>query len=87
MIAKLGDRRAQNEDIQGGTDMARDLSNAPWHKSSRSSGNGNCVEVADLGDAVAVRDTKDRSGPVLVFTPAEWDAFVAGAKGGEFDRA
>ncbi|HEY2668875.1 MAG TPA: DUF397 domain-containing protein [Rugosimonospora sp.] len=66
---------------------AKDLTRAAWHKSSRSSGNGNCVEVAILGDAVAVRDTKDRSGPVLVFTPAEWDAFVAGAKDGEFDLA
>jgi hypothetical protein len=66
---------------------AMDLTRAAWHKSSRSSGNGNCVEVAILDDAVAVRDTKDRSGPVLVFTPAEWNAFVAGAKGGEFDLA
>lgn len=66
---------------------AMDLSRAAWHKSSRSSGNGNCVEVAILDDAVAVRDTKDRSGPVLVFTPAEWSAFVAGAKDGEFDPA
>jgi hypothetical protein len=66
---------------------AMDLTRAAWHKSTRSSGNGNCVEVAMLDDAVAVRDTKDRSGPVLVFTPAEWGAFVAGAKDGEFDLA
>ncbi|GIH12387.1 DUF397 domain-containing protein [Rugosimonospora africana] len=66
---------------------AMDLTRAAWHKSSRSSGNGNCVEVAILDDTVAVRDTKDRSGPVLVFTPAEWSAFVAGAKDGEFDLA
>jgi hypothetical protein len=64
---------------------ALDLTRAAWHKSTRSSGNGNCVEVAVLDRAVAVRDTKDRSGPVLVFTPAEWGAFVAGAKNGEFD--
>ncbi len=66
---------------------AMDLTRAAWHKSSRSSGNGNCVEVAILDDAVAVRDTKDRSGPVLVFTPAEWSAFVTGAKDGDFDLA
>ena len=64
-----------------------DLTRAAWHKSSRSSGNGNCVEVAVVDEAVAVRDTKDRSGPMLVFTPAEWRAFVAGAKAGEFDLA
>jgi hypothetical protein len=64
-----------------------DLNRAAWHKSSRSSGNGNCVEVAVVDEAVAVRDTKDRSGPMLVFTPAEWRAFVAGAKAGEFDLA
>lgn len=66
---------------------ALNLIGAAWHKSSRSSGNGNCVEVAVIEDAIAVRDSKDRSGPVLVFTPAEWDAFVAGAKDGEFDLA
>jgi hypothetical protein len=66
--------------------VAHDLINAVWRKSSRSGGQGNCVEVAVLGDgAVAVRDSKDPSGAVLVFTPAEWDAFIGGAKDGEFD--
>ena len=64
-----------------------DLTRAAWQKSSRSSGNGNCVEVAVVDEVVAVRDTKDRSGPMLFFTASEWQAFVAGAKAGEFDLA
>lgn len=44
---------------------------------------GNCVEVAGLGPAVAVRDSKDADGPVLEFTSGQWRAFVSGVKAGE----
>jgi hypothetical protein len=62
---------------------------ASWYKSSASGYNGNCVEIANLRDGcVAVRDTKDRaSGPALIFTRPEWDAFLTGAKNGEFDSS
>lgn len=61
-----------------------DLSNVAWRKSSYSGANGNCVEVAYVSDGVAMRDSKDREGPALVFTPQEWDAFVAGVIDGQF---
>ena len=59
-----------------------------WRKSSHSNGNGgnNCVEVAFLDSDVAVRDSKNPDGPDLLFTSVQWATFVAGAKGGQFDR-
>ncbi|WP_280186790.1 MULTISPECIES: DUF397 domain-containing protein [Nocardia] len=62
--------------------------NVQWRKSSRSNGQGQCVEVAFFDDgAIGVRDSKDQAGPVLRFTPAEWDAFVGGVNLGEFKRS
>ncbi|WP_434741078.1 DUF397 domain-containing protein [Micromonospora sp. SH-82] len=52
------------------------LATAQWFTSSRSANNGDCVECAYLPDLVAVRDSKDRSGPSLIFTPRQWAAFV-----------
>jgi len=57
-----------------------DLTKAQWRKSSRSSGNGACVEVADLHEAVAVRDSKDPDGPRLTFNRQAWTAFVERTK-------
>ncbi|MFC9440996.1 DUF397 domain-containing protein [Nocardia sp. NPDC057030] len=68
--------------------MNVDLTNARWFKSTRSSGTKDCVEVAHLdGGMVGVRDSKNPTGPALVFTPGEWDAFTAGVTDGEFNRS
>lgn len=49
-----------------------------WFKSSHSQALGGVVEVAWLADgAVGVRDSKHSTGPTLVFTPTDWDAFTA----------
>lgn len=62
-----------------------DLSDAAWRKSTHS-GTSNCVEVAFCADGrVAVRDSKNRWGAVLMFTAGEWEAFLGGVRGGEFD--
>ncbi|HEY0530967.1 MAG TPA: DUF397 domain-containing protein [Actinoplanes sp.] len=63
-----------------------DLTGALWHKSTRSGGNGgDCVEVAvNLPGIVGVRDSKDPAAGTLVFTPAEWAAFLDGVRAGEF---
>jgi hypothetical protein len=65
---------------------ARDLRRAEWRTSTYSANGSTCVEVArNLPGIVAVRDSKNRGGPALAFTPAEWDAFTARVRGGEFD--
>jgi hypothetical protein len=58
-----------------------------WHKANLSGDDGACVEVAtEPGGWTAVRDSTDRQGPVLMFTPKEWTAFLDGARKGEFDQ-
>jgi hypothetical protein len=66
---------------------ASDLPAATWRKSRRSGPQGgNCVEIAHLPDGqVAIRNSRHPAGPALLFTPAEWSAFITGAKDGEFD--
>jgi hypothetical protein len=73
-------------DVHNGMN-ASDIVNVTWTKSARSGPTGgNCVEVAFLpGGDVAMRNSYHPDGPALIFTPGEWDAFVGGARDGEFD--
>ncbi|MFJ9629005.1 DUF397 domain-containing protein [Streptomyces sp. NPDC101175] len=58
----------------------------PFVKSSASGQQDNCVEVAPLSDGGrAVRDSKDKTGPILQFTPTKWAAFVVGVKASGFE--
>ncbi|MFF5985567.1 DUF397 domain-containing protein [Prauserella flavalba] len=62
------------------------LTEAAWRKSKYSGAMGNCVEVAPLANGqIAMRNSRDPHGPALVYTRAEIEAFLAGAKDGEFD--
>ncbi|MDQ2874126.1 MAG: DUF397 domain-containing protein [Actinomycetota bacterium] len=65
--------------------MTEPLTSPIWRKSSYSSSNSNCVEVAAAGPDMAVRDSKDPNGPVLSFGAGEWRAFVAGITAGDLN--
>ena len=69
--------------------MSETLPPVAWHISTHSNDNGgSCVEAGPLLDGsgrVAVRHSKAPNAAVIVYTRAEWDAFLAGAKDGEFD--
>ena len=68
--------------------MKFDLHTAQWRKSTRSGGQGDCVEVAlNLPGLVGLRDSKDPHGADLVFTDSAWHAFVNGLTNGELTRA
>lgn len=59
----------------------------PFYKAQATVPDGNCVELALLEDGtIAVRDSKNPTGPALIYTPAEIAAWLDGAKKGEFDK-
>ena len=69
-----------------GDDSGR--SGLSWRKSSYSMGNGDCLEFAPIpAGGAAVRDSKDRSGPILLFGESSWQAYIDGIRSGESNRA
>jgi Domain of unknown function (DUF397) len=64
-----------------------ELKSLAWLKAQYSTANGQCIEIASTTnkDKVAIRDSKDPDGPILVYTPIEFSAFLDGARNGEFD--
>nr|WP_131764668.1 MULTISPECIES: DUF397 domain-containing protein [Protofrankia] len=63
------------------------LPQVTWKKSRRSNSQGNCVEMARLSpEVIAVRNSRDPNGPALIYTRAEIEALVLGAKDGDFDE-
>ncbi|MFD0774641.1 DUF397 domain-containing protein [Streptomonospora algeriensis] len=66
---------------------ATELQNVTWQKSRRSNSQGACVEMARLTDgSIAMRNSRFPDGPALVYTQAEIDALIHGAKDGDFDN-
>lgn len=73
-------------DPAGADVVSADLAGAVWRKSSHSNGATNCVEVAPLADgSVGVRHSRRPGEAVIVYSRAEWAAFVAGVKDEEFE--
>ncbi|WP_430478117.1 DUF397 domain-containing protein [Streptomyces sp. P11-1] len=62
--------------------VGRNSAKAVWRKSSHSSENGDCVELAELGDVVGVRDSKDHRGPVVTVGRQTMTTFVAALTSG-----
>jgi Domain of unknown function (DUF397) len=80
-------RRRSHSGTSGNCAEAVVLDRAKWRKSTYSGDQGNCVEIAGgLAGAVAVRDSKNPDGTVLVFTRGAWTAFTGQVHRGELAR-
>jgi hypothetical protein len=66
--------------------LSTDLTGAAWFKSSRSTANSQCVEVAFVDGVVAMRDSKNPDNGSLVFKEQAWSSFITGVAKGEFAR-
>lgn len=66
-------------------DINERVLDAGWRKATRSVNNGACVETASSRATVLVRDSVDRSGPVVRYDARTWQLFLDSAKSGAFD--
>lgn len=67
--------------IAGGEELP-EVSDLAWRKSRFSTANGDCVEIAVQAGGVAVRDSKDKNGHILLFRRDEWQQFIGDMKAG-----
>jgi len=65
---------------------AHELTRVSWTKSGRSASVANCVEAAQLGGGVVVHNSNDPDAGGLLFTSAEFAAFLGGVRDGDFDH-
>lgn len=77
-----GKPEARAAEVPAGRKPQLDLTGAEWLSSSQGVGD---VQIAFVEGYIAMRDGRHPDGPALIFTPAEWRAFVLGAQDGEFD--
>ncbi|MFH7334501.1 DUF397 domain-containing protein [Streptomyces sp. KHY 26] len=78
----MAESTTQQKPLVGWGKPDLDLSSAEWRSSSRGMGD---VQIAFVEGFIAMRNSDRPESPSLIFTPAEWGAFVSGAREGEFD--
>ena len=78
----MAESTTQHMPLKGWDKPDLDLSEAEWQSSSRGKGD---VQIAFVEGFIAMRNSDRPESPSLIFTPAEWGAFVSGAREGEFD--
>lgn len=81
MCGAVGSLRAMSEQSK----HRPDATDAVWLRSKHAAPGERAVEIAFVEDMILMRDSAKPEGPILYFTQAEWDAFVGGARLGEFD--